>query len=209
MSILLQMNEDQVDLLKEVGNIGAGHSATALATLLDRRIEMEVPYVKLLSFDELANFFGRADVTVVSIFLRMEGDFPGSLFVILPLDHAENIIKEVIGDAAFSMNILSSHELGKSALHEIGNILAGSYLSSIADLANLSLYPSVPELTIDMFGAIIGEGLLELSQLGEQAMVIDTSIFDHKERRDMKAHLFLLPAAESFEKLFAKLGAAR
>ncbi|RCK11006.1 hypothetical protein DT075_25565 [Bacillus licheniformis] len=76
-----QMYPSVPEILREVGNIGAGHSASALALLLNRKIEMEVPFVKLMSFDELVNLFGGADLPVASIFLRMEGDFPGSMWL--------------------------------------------------------------------------------------------------------------------------------
>ncbi|BAI85274.1 cheY-P phosphatase CheC [Bacillus subtilis] len=84
MSIFNGIKEEQMDILREVGNIGAGHSASAMAQLLNRKIDMEVPFAKLLSFDELVDFFGGADVPVASIFLRMEGDLTGSMFFIMP-----------------------------------------------------------------------------------------------------------------------------
>ncbi|MEC1242363.1 chemotaxis protein CheC, partial [Bacillus paralicheniformis] len=91
MSVFNGIREEHLDILREVGNIGAGHSASALALLLNRKIEMEVPFVKLMSFDELVNLFGGADLPVASIFLRMEGDFPGSMFVIMPFSEAEQL----------------------------------------------------------------------------------------------------------------------
>lgn len=208
MDIFNGIKEEHLDILREVGNIGAGHSASALAHLLNRKIEMEVPFVKLLSFDELVNFFGGADLPVASIFLRMEGDFPGSMFVIMPFSEAEQLIRELVGDPEFDIDCMTPDDIGASALHELGNIMAGSYLTALADLTNLQMYPSVPELTLDMFGAVISEGLIELSQVGDQVIVIDNSIFDEENNRKVKAHLFLLPDYDSFEKLFHSLGAA-
>ncbi|PNB40274.1 CheY-P-specific phosphatase CheC, partial [Pseudomonas sp. GW456-E7] len=81
-------------------------------------------------------------------------------------------------------------------------ILAGSYLTALADLTKLQLYPSVPEVSLDMFGAVISEGLMELSQVGEHAIVVDTSIFDQSHQQELKAHMIMLPDYDSFEKLF-------
>lgn len=81
--------------------------------------------------------------------------------------------------------------MSSSALHELGNILAGSYLTALADLTKLQLYPSVPEVSLDMFGAVISEGLMELSQVGEHAIVVDTSIFDQSHQQELKAHMFI------------------
>ena len=208
MSVFNGIREEHLDILREVGNIGAGHSASALALLLNRKIEMEVPFVKLMSFDELVNLFGGADLPVASIFLRMEGDFPGSMFVIMPFSEAEQLIRELVGNPEFEMDSMTPNDIGASALHELGNIMAGSYLTALADLTNRQMYPSVPELTLDMFGAVISEGLIELSQVGDQVIVIDNSIFDEEHNRKVKAHLFLLPDYDSFEKLFHALGAA-
>ncbi|MCG8395214.1 CheY-P phosphatase CheC [Bacillus atrophaeus] len=209
MSIFNGIKEEQMDILREVGNIGAGHSASAMAQLLNRKIDMEVPFAKLLSFDELADFFGGADMPVASIFLRMEGGLTGSMFFIMPFHQAEQFIRELIGNPEFDIDNLSEDDLSSSALHELGNILAGSYLTALADLTKLELYPSVPEVSLDMFGAVISEGLMEFSQIGEQAIVVDTSIFDQSHQQELKAHMFLLPDYDSFEKLFVSLGASR
>ncbi|CAL8899832.1 chemotaxis protein CheC [Bacillus pumilus] len=206
MSIFNEIKDEQLDVLREVGNIGAGHAASALASLLDRKIDMAVPFVKVLSFEELMDFFGGADLPVASIFLRMEGDLSGSIFFIMPFEQAEQFVRELVRDPAFDIDTIHEHVMGTSALHELGNILAGSYLSALADLTKLQLYPSVPDVTLDMFGAVISEGLMQFSPLGDQAIVIDTSIFDDQNKQELKGNMFLLPDFESFEKLFKALG---
>lgn len=208
MSKFEAIKEEQMDICREVGNIGAGHSASAMAQLLNRKIDMEVPFATLLTFDELADFFGGAETPVASIFLRMEGDMTGSIFLIMPFHQAEQFIRELIGNPNFDIDQLGEDHLSSSALHEFGNILAGSYLTALADLTKLEIYPSVPEISLDMFGAVISEGLMELSQVGEHAIVVDTSIFDQGSRQELKAHMFMLPDYDSFEKLFVSLGAA-
>ncbi|AHL71436.1 chemotaxis protein CheC [Bacillus altitudinis MN12] len=206
MSIFNEIKDEQLDILSEVGNIGAGHAASALASLLNRKIDMAVPFVKVLSFEDLMDFFGGADLPVASIFLRMEGDLTGSIFFIMPFEQAEQFVRELVQDPAFDIDTIHEHMLGTSALHELGNILAGSYLSALADLTKLQLHPSVPDVTLDMFGAVISEGLMQFSPLGDQAIVIDTSIFDDQNQQELKGNMFLLPDFESFEKLFKALG---
>ncbi|WP_342468004.1 chemotaxis protein CheC [Bacillus sp. FSL W8-0629] len=206
MSIFNEIKDEQLDILSEVGNIGAGHAASALASLLNRKIDMAVPFVKVLSFEDLMDFFGGADLPVASIFLRMEGDLTGSIFFIMPFEQAEQFVRELVQDPAFDIDAIHEHMLGTSALHELGNILAGSYLSALADLTKLQLHPSVPDVTLDMFGAVISEGLMQFSPLGDQAIVIDTSIFDDQNQQELKGNMFLLPDFESFEKLFKALG---
>ncbi|MDI5787533.1 chemotaxis protein CheC [Bacillus licheniformis] len=146
---------------------------------------MEVPFVKLMSFDELVNLFGGADLPVASIFCAWKGI---SRFYVR--DHAfseaEQLIRELVGNPEFEIDSMTPNDIGASALHELGNIMAGSYLTALADLTNRQMYPSVPELTLDMFGAVISEGLIELSQVGDQVIVIDNSILTRSTTGKLK-----------------------
>ncbi|OXS63234.1 chemotaxis protein CheC [Rossellomorea vietnamensis] len=197
-----------LDILKEIGNIGAGHAATALSTLLDKKIDMKVPSVQVVSFDQMMDMAGGPDNVVVSVFLRIEGEAPGSMFFLLPLEQASMYIRSMIQDRSFSFNDPPYSELGLSAMQELGNILSGSYLSSLSDFTNLKLLPSVPALSVDMAGAIIGFGLLEISQVSDYAIVIDTALKEEEgeESESVKGHFFLLPDPDSFEIIFQSLG---
>ncbi|UTE75413.1 chemotaxis protein CheC [Rossellomorea sp. KS-H15a] len=197
-----------LDILKEIGNIGAGHAATALSTLLDKKIDMKVPSVQIVSFDQMMDMAGGPDNVVVSVFLRIEGEAPGSMFFLLPLEQASMYIRSMIQDRSFSFNAPPYSELGLSAMQELGNILSGSYLSSLSDFTNLKLLPSVPALSVDMAGAIIGFGLLEISQVSDYAIVIDTALKEEEgeESESVKGHFFLLPDPDSFEIIFQSLG---
>ena len=208
MSLLEKLNETHIDILKEIGNIGAGHSATALSTLLNKKIDMKVPDVKLVSFDEMMDMAGGPENVVASVFLRIEGDAPGSMFFVLSLSQAAHFIQQMTGEQTFSFDKPPHSELSMSALQELGNILSGSYLSSLSDFTGLNLYPSVPALSIDMVGAIISYGLLELSQVSDYAIVIDTAINEDEQGISdiVKGHFFLLPDPNSFKKIFQSLG---
>lgn len=198
-----------LDILKEVGNIGAGHAATALSRLLNKTIDMKVPAVRLISFEEITELVGGSDNVVAAIFLRIEGEAPGNMFFMLPVNEATNLIQHLTGDQGFNLNCPPYPELGISALQEVGNILAGSYLSALADLTKLNLQPSVPALSVDMAIAILSYGLLELSQVGDYAIVIETEIFEKVDQHSQKTtgHFFLLPDPDSYEIIFHALGA--
>ncbi|RFB19042.1 chemotaxis protein CheC [Bacillus sp. HNG] len=208
MSFFQRINSTHLDILKEIGNIGAGHSATALSKLLHRKIDMQVPNVRIVSFDEMMEFAGGAENIVAGIFLRIEGDLTGNMFFILQLPQATSLIQDVIGDKSFSFESDSQNEMGISAFQEVGNILSGSYLTSLSDFTGLNLYPSVPGFSIDMVGAIIGYGLLELSQVSDFAIVIETEIKENEnpDNNNINGHFLLLPDPDSFEKIFTALG---
>lgn len=197
-----------LDVLKEIGNIGAAHGATALSDLLQKKIDMRVPNVKMVSFNDMMELAGGSENVVVGIFLRIEGDAEGSMFFILPIEQANRFIRRLIHDESFDFYAPSVPELGLSAMQEMGNILSGSYLSALSDFTGLKIYPTVPGLSVDMFGAIISIGLIELSQVSDTVIVIDTAIFEEDNQDDeaVRGNFFLLPNPESFEAIFKALG---
>jgi chemotaxis protein CheC len=197
-----------LDVLKEIGNIGAAHAATALSDLLGKKIDMRVPKVEMVSFNDMMELAGGAETVVVGIFLRIEGDVEGSMFFILPIQQANRFIQHLINDQNFDFNHNPISELGLSAMQEMGNILSGSYLSALSDFTGLKIYPTVPGLSVDMFGAIISIGLIEISEVSDNVIVINTSIFEDgfENSKEVRGHFFLLPDPKSFETIFKALG---
>ncbi|TYS70575.1 chemotaxis protein CheC [Sutcliffiella horikoshii] len=199
---------NELDLLKELGNIGAGNAATALSQLLNKEINMNVPLAKIVSFNEMMDLMGGSDRPVAAVFLRMEGELSGSLFFVLSLKDATKLINQLIPEKKISVDELPSHELGLSALQELGNIISAHYLTALSECIGLSVTPSVPEVTIDMVGAIVVTGLLEISQVSDHSIFIDTELTETTDSQveKTKGHFFLIPYPDSFEKIVAALG---
>jgi len=208
MSFQDQIKSLQLDILKEIGNIGAGHAATALSSLLNTKIDMSVPNVKIMPFNDMMELVGGAENVVASVYFRIEGEAPGSMYFVTSLEQASNIIKQLTNDPEFQIEDLEQNPIAASVLQEVGNILIGSYLSSFSDFTKLNIYPTVPALAIDMFGAIISYGLIEIGQVSDEAIVIDTIFFsdEDKENEELNGHFFLLPDPDSFEIIFNSLG---
>ncbi|MFB5087144.1 chemotaxis protein CheC [Psychrobacillus sp. PGGUH221] len=197
-----------LDVLKEIGNIGAAHAATSLSTLLNKKIDMKVPKVEMVSFDEMMELAGGPDSVVAGIYLRIEGDVTGSMFFVLPVEQANRFIRRLVQDDQFDFQSGAISEIGASAMQELGNILSGSYLSALSDFTGLKIYPTVPALSIDMVGAIISFGIVEVSHVSDYVIVIDTAINeeDVPNEESVRGHFFLLPDPESFEAIFQALG---
>ena len=197
-----------LDVLKEIGNIGAAHAATSLSTLLNKKIDMKVPKVEMVSFDDMMDLAGGPESVVAGIYLRIEGDVSGSMFFVLPVEQANRFIRKLIQDENFDFQTEGFSEIGASAMQELGNILSGSYLSALSDFTKLKIYPTVPSLSIDMVGAIISFGLVEVSHYSDYVIVIDTSINEEEvmNEESVKGHFFLLPDPDSFEIIFQALG---
>lgn len=209
MSRFDQFAEFQLDVLKEVGNIGAGNAATALSNLLNRPIDMKVPNVQVIPFSEVSQLIGGSEQVVVAIFFRVVGDAPGNLFFILSRSSAKRLMKDVqlthVDELAEADDGFEFSELELSALEEIGNILAGSFLSSLADFTSLRMAPTVPALSIDMADAILSFGFIQYSQMGDNALLINTS-FIRNEQDQVSGQFFLIPDPDAFEKIFQALG---
>lgn len=169
---------------------------------------MRVPKVEMVSFNDMMELAGGSENVVVGIFLRIEGDAEGSMFFILPIEQANRFIRRLIFDDSFDFKKRPVSELGLSAMQEMGNILSGSYLSALSDFTNLKIYPTVPGLSVDMFGAIISIGLIELSHVSDNVIVINTSIFEEgvEDHETVRGHFFLLPDPDSFDAIFKALG---
>lgn len=203
-----QITDMHLDVLKEIGNIGAAHAATSLSQLLGRKIDMLVPKVNLVSFDEMFDLAGGAEKIVAGIYLRIQGDLSGSMFFVLPIDSANQFIRRLIGDADFDFHSVPISEIGISAMQELGNILSGSYLSALSDFTGLKIHPTVPALSVDMVGAIVSFGLIEVSHYSDEVIVIDTRINEEGEdgSSSVDGHFFLLPDPESYLTIFRSLG---
>ncbi|MEN1984945.1 chemotaxis protein CheC [Paenibacillus hubeiensis] len=202
MEIFNRFEGIQLDVLKEVGNIGAGNAATALSQLLNKPIDMGVPTVEMLPFEKVAEKVGGDERIVVTVFLRVEGEAPGNLFFMMAPEAAKMLLNRLAG---FELKEgLEFTEMEQSALSEIGNMLAGSYLSSLADFTGLSMYPTVPGLAVDMAGAILSYGLLQFGEMGDDALLIDTSFLEGQDQ--VEGQFFLIPDPASFAKIFESLG---
>lgn len=201
MSEVNQFEAFQMDVLKEVGNIGAGHAATALSQLLDKPIDMKVPTVRIIPFEEIAECLGGDEQIVVAVFLRAEGEAPGNLFLFYTIESAKQLLSQIAGLDGEGEGFA---EMELSALQEIGNILAGSYLTSLSELTRMTLTPSVPSLAIDMAGAILAYGVMEYGASGDHALLIDTAFLNGAD--ELAGRFFFIPDPTSFEAIFGALG---
>ena len=102
MNFIDKISTFHLDILKEIGNIGAGHAATALSMILNKKIDMKVPNVRIVSFDEMIEMAGGAENVVASVYLRIEGDAPCNMFFVLPLEQGNTYIQQMIGDSSFT-----------------------------------------------------------------------------------------------------------
>lgn len=196
------LNPMQLDALKEIGNIGAGNAATALSTLLNKRIDMTVPKIEILPFNQIVEIMGGAEMLVAGGYLEVKGDAPMSILFVIPETSVALFMKLLMGKEIKSFEDFD--EMSESAIKEVTNILAGSYLNSLGMFTNLLFEASVPALSYDMSGAIIGNVLQLYGEVSDYAFVIESVFLE--EEVEVKGHFFLLPEPDSLHKILERLG---
>lgn len=196
---LKSVSAKYMDVLKEIGNIGAGNATTALASMLQCRIDMNVPEVKLIEVDELAESLGGAQRVMTAIFLEVEGDITGNIIFLLEQGSAKFLISKLMG-----MEVSDDFgEMELSCIKEISNIIAGSYLNSLSTLTNLKIYPSVPHLQMDMVETILHTPAKENTKANEQILFIQT---EFKDDIQLGGYFVMIPDTESYGKILGALG---
>ncbi len=197
------LNSFHLDVLKEIGNIGAGNAATALAKLLDKKIDMKVPQIRIMGFGEVNEVLGGAETPVVGILLGVLGDVTGYILFVLEQNAANMLVNILMGKKPDEK--MEYDEISLSALKEVGNILTGSYLSALSSLTGLKIMPDVPALAIDMAGAILSVPAIEFGKTADKVLYIETEFIEGRD--SVIGDFFLVPDANSYIRLLNTLGA--
>lgn len=191
------LTDIQLDALKELSNIGMGHAATALSQMIGQRINLQVPGVSVTKISSVPEQLGGAETLMVGITLQILGEARGSIMLLFPQESAHRLLSCLLQREERS---LVMNELTVSALKEVGNILASAYLSAIGNLLHKTLIPSVPLLSYDMAGAVVDYVLIDLSQTGDLALMVETDFSgDDQCNQQIKGHFFLMPDPQTLE----------
>jgi chemotaxis protein CheC len=195
-----------LDVFKEIGNIGAGHAASALASLLNKRISMSVPEASVVPFSEIVEVLDGPETLVAGVLIDVSGDLNGYILLLLAMDDAMSMVSQALEqpprdttDPNFSLS-----EMEQDTLLEIANILVGSFLSAISSFSGLGATPTVPQLAIDMLGAILSIATIEYGMIGDSVLFLKTRFND--VAGDINGHFFLIPDYNSYKMLLNALG---
>lgn len=198
---LEQMTDTYADVLKEIGNIGAGNAMTALSQMLNCKIDMQVPQVKLLDLSNVATIVGSEEQLMVGVFLGVEGDISGSIMFLIELKSAKVLLKKIMMGYESGLPMLD--EMESSAMQEVSNIITGAYLNSLSSLTNLVIYPTPPSISIDMAAAILSVPAIEFGVLGDKILMIQSQFYDEVE---IDGYFVLIPDVDSYKKILTSLG---
>lgn len=196
------LNEVQMDVLKELGNIGAGNAATSLADMLMAPIDIEVPVVRILDYEAVMEELGGPETMIVGLLLSFDGDIRGMIMFLLEKDFAHMTLNALLGQEIGSFQEID--EAGYSALKEVANIMAASYINAIASMTQMRIELSVPDMCIDMLGAILSAPAILYADISDKIILIQDE-FKGKSV-DSHNHVLLLPDMGSLKKIMTALG---
>lgn len=202
-NIYEELNDTHIGVLREIGNIGAGNAATALADILDDRVEISIPLVRVTDFDTAVNALGGAESMTVGVMLNYSGDANGMIMFLLNMDDAKQVMNILLqGYGGEDENEITEMKL--SAIKEIGNILGSSYIGSIATLTGLEIELSIPYVAIDMAGALMSVPIIEFGAVGDKVMFIEES-FSGREH-NLKSNVVMFAQVDTLRIIMERLG---
>lgn len=196
------LSDMQMDVLKEIGNIGSGNAATSLSTMLQKPIWIEVPQIRLLEYDEVTKALGGPENMIVGMLLTLSKDVSGMMMFLLQKDFAHMAINALMGETL--LNFDDVDEMTLSALQEVGNIMAASYVNAIAQLTGMTIDISVPALAIDMAGAILSVPAIHFANISDKIVFIEDQFSVEAEK--VTSHVLMIPDVASLEKIMINLG---
>ncbi|HEY0350483.1 MAG TPA: chemotaxis protein CheC [Gemmatimonadales bacterium] len=194
------LKESQLDAMREVANIGAGHAATALSGMTNRTIMITVPRVYVRPLEEACDFLGDANSVIAAVLMHMMGDLTGRAMVLFPERAAKTLCDFLFRRETGTTQ--SFGEMEQSSLKEAGNILASAYMNALSDFMGLMLVPSVPSLVIDLSGAVLTSAHLNFGHDRDYAFCVETSFRVEGSSDPLGGHFLLLPDLSSLRSIF-------
>ena len=193
-----KLSLNQLDVLRELGTVGAGRAATAFAELIGLKVEITVPEASRVPLESISRVLGDADRPFFVLDSQLEGEIQGRILLLFSPDDARGVASILLGRDPNSINF--DDIMVKSSLMECTNILSGSYITALVEMTNLNIISSVPHLAMDMVGAILDFIFIQIAQYSEKAFFIrtDLKIGDKK----LEGLFFLFPEIDSLQKIF-------
>jgi chemotaxis protein CheC len=194
------LKESQLDAMREVANIGAGHAATALSQMTNRKIMITVPRVNVRPLEEASDIVGTPDQVTAAVLMHMMGDLTGRALLMFPEGAAKTLCDFLLRRELGTTQ--SFGEMERSSIKEAGNILASAYLNALSDFMGMMLVPSVPSLVIDLNGAVLTSAHLNFGHDRDYAFCVETSFRVEGTSDPMGGHFLLLPDLASLRSIF-------
>ncbi len=188
---LLSLKPMQLDALREVANIGAGHAATALSQMTGQTIMIAVPTINITPLEEVPPAIASPEEPVAAVLMNMLGDLTGRTLLVFPKPTAIRLGELLLRRPHAGEGELT--ELEMSAIKEAGNILSGAYMNALSEFMGLLLLPSPPELAIDMSRAVLTTAYLQFGSDRDLVFCVETEFYMQDVGEHLRGFFLLLP----------------
>lgn len=188
----------ELDVLKEIVNIGGGHAATSLSQLIEKPVHMTVPVIEMMAYADVYEQIMPEETVIKAIVIKMMGDAEGVFLFTVDQQFSKDLVAMMLPD-----NTTYSEEMANSALQELVNILVNSFLNAVMKLIDRNLITSVPIMIEDMFGAIMSSAYMEQSQYDDSIMIIKNEFYYLGDR--LESSLYFIPKPGIIEKMLTAL----
>lgn len=186
-----------MDILKELINIGGGNAATSISQLLNTRVQMNVPTIKEMNYQEVFTYIMPAELVVKAVLIRITGNLEGVFLFVIDTEESQSLIDKLL------QNYAGKKELGDSAICELVNILVHNYLNAISTFGDQNYYSSVPFIVEDMFGALLSSAYLEEGQYEEEFYIIKNEFLMNGNK--LESSLYFIPKVGILEKFITQM----
>lgn len=196
-----ELDEYDKDILRELGNIGTGNAVTSLSQMMNHSLEIDTPSIKIIKYQEIAGILQREEEIQTGILVEVHGELQGIFLFLLDEDFTFSILNTILGEK--QRQLMNLDEIERSLICELGNIMCGSYIRALSQLLNLKIDVDVPNLCIDMGGAILNIPLSHFLVFSDELLMIE-NIF-HMGSCSFKGHILFLPEMESLRAIIGTL----
>lgn len=195
MDEVLKLKDRELDALREVANIGAGHAATALSQLTGRRIMIDVPSVHVNRLEDAPDAVGEPEQVVAAVLMHFLGDLTGRTLLLFDRDGAYRLADLLLSRTPGETRAFGDME--QSSIKETANILTGAYMNALSDFLGIMLLPSVPSMAVDLAGAILSSAYLNFGRDRDYVICLDTRFHFMETGTTLVGHFLMIPDAAS------------
>lgn len=197
-----ELNGMELDTIREIGSIGTGNAATALSSLLSCQVQIAMPQVHIMGYNEAIDWIGGPEAITAGVLVRLSGEINGIMLSVQQLNFVNLVLEHLVQRRIEDYKDLQ--DLEKSVLIEVGNIMISTFVNALAQLAGITIKLTVPSFAVDMQGAILSVPMVEFGGQSDYIMTIGTDFICDKNV--VPCRLLLSPDVLSLNFLLKKLG---
>ena len=196
-----ELQDFHLDVLKELSNIGMGNAATSLSQMIGQKVDINVPKISVLIFNQIYTILGEREALVGGIFFEINGDLNGEILFLFPTKSIKLLLKLLTG---MEEDFPPISDMAQSMMQEIGNILCGSFLNALSEFSSLKIYPTTPAFGMDMAESLLSSILVGIGEVEDYALIVETEFIIGSS--DFNAFFFFLPTPGSLAKILKAVG---